>query len=442
MTDRLRWGGLTIRKQITIVILMALLTVIVTGGALEKWVKSDYTAPDLESMTQRVTALALLLKAASVSERDAILAAAQRAGWQLSLAPASTVERFSTSSVLQGRLAATMDWLFPSDGPPPLGGWHTFLNDKRVIAAAVDEGSIVMLRDLPDTMLTSSFIGQSSYYFVALIVLIAFFFIFALHAITAPIKRIADAAIEADLKSWLPIFEERGAIEIVALARALNGMRHRIRAMMDTRTRMLRGISHDLRTPLTRIKLRVDRMEDGAVRGALLSDVDHVDKLLAQSLNYLRDDYATEPVERVDVASILKTVCCDFSDVGFSVQYSGPNKLIANCRPVSISRAVTNLCDNAVKFANVVEVQLCERASGFVITVSDDGPGIPPALRERVFEPFFKIDSARADGKAGFGLGLSIVSDIAQSHRGSVELVPRSPRGLIARMTMSELSVR
>ena len=180
-------------------------------------------------------------------------------------------------------------------------------------------------------------------------------------------------------------------------------------------------------------------MDEGSVRTALLSDVNRVDKLLAQSLNYLRDDYATEPVERVDVASILETVCCDFADVGFAVRYIGPSKLIANCRPLSISRAVTNLCDNAVKFASTVEVQLCEREGGFAITVTDDGPGIPPALRERVFEPFFKIDSARAEGKAGFGLGLSIVSDIARSHRGSVELLTRRPHGLIARMMVSDL---
>jgi signal transduction histidine kinase len=433
---------MTIRKQITVVILMALLTVIAMGGVVERWVKSDYTAPDLESMAQRVTAVALLMNAASAQERQTILRIAHRAGWRVSLAPNSIVGRFSRSSAFQGPLDASLDWLFPPDGVPPLGGWHTFLHDIRVIAVPVDDKTILMFSGLSDAMLTSSFLDLGSYYFVALVVLIVFFFTFAVRAITAPIKRISDAAIEADLKSWLPIFEERGTIEIVALARALNGMRNRIRTMMDTRTRMLHGIGHDLRTPLTRLKLRIERMGEGSVRTALLSDVDRVDKLLAQSLNYLRDDYASEPVERVDVASILKTVCSDFSDVGFAVLYVGPSKLIANCRPLSISRAVTNLCENAVKFASTVEVQLCEREGGFVITVSDDGPGIPPALRERVFEPFFKIDSARADAKAGFGLGLSIVSDIAQSHRGSVQLLTRTPHGLIARMVVSDLSVK
>lgn len=99
-------------------------------------------------------------------------------------------------------------------------------------------------------------------------------------------------------------------------------------------------------------------MEAGALREALLTDIDHIDDLLTESLNYLRDDFATEGIERVDVASILQTVCSDFSDIGFDVEYQGPNKLIANCRPLSIMRAVTNLCDNATKFGKTILVKL------------------------------------------------------------------------------------
>jgi signal transduction histidine kinase len=441
MFSFLQWKGLTIRTQITIVIVMALLTVFTLGGALEKWVKRHYSA-DLENMAQQITALAHLMNAASPEERQVVLQIARRAGWRVSLVPNTIAAHFRSSSAFQTRLDAILDGFFPPEGVPPIGGWHTFLYDIRVIAAHVDDGTILMFSGLPDTMLTSSFIGRGSYYFVALVVLSVSLFIFAVRAITEPIKRISNAAVEADLKSWLPIFEERGTIEIMALAQALNGMRNRIRTMMDARTRMLRGIGHDLRTPLTRLKLRAERMDEGNVRTALLSDIDRVDKLLTQSLNYLSEDYTTETVERVDVASILNTVCCDFSDVGFAVRYIGPNRLIANCRPLSIGRAVTNLCDNAVKFANTVEVQLCEQPGGFAITVSDDGPGIPPALRERVFEPFFKADLARADSKSGFGLGLSIVSEIARSHHGSIELLSRSPRGLVARMVLSDLSMR
>lgn len=438
MPRRFRWTPMTIRGQITVIILLALLTVITMGRALERWAKNDYLVPDLENMAERVNTIAQLMGPASPQERQKMIENARRTGWDLSLAPIATVREFGTSSKMQSTLGEIVDWLFPPDNAPPLGGWRTFWHDRRVIAAKVDDSTMVVFSGFPDAILTSAVVGQGSYYFVAVVVLIVFFFIFAIRAITEPIKRISDAAIESDIKNGSQIFEERGTIEIVALARALNGMRNRIRIMVDSRTRMLRGIGHDLRTPLTRLRLRTERMDEGGLREALLSDIDRIDSLLAESLNYLRDDYANEAIERVDVASILQTVCSEYSDVGYAVSYAGPNKLITNCRPLSITRAVSNLCDNAVKFAKTVEVMLSEESNSFLISVADDGPGIPESLRERVLEPFFKADSSRSASKGGFGLGLSIVTDIVHSHRGTFELRPRSPHGLDARMTIPQ----
>lgn len=432
----LRWIPRTIRGQITIIILVALFTVIIMGRAVENWAKHDSLVPDLESMAERVNAVAQIMGPASPRERQMIIDNARRTGWDISLAPTSTVKEFGTASKMQSTLGAIVDGLFPPDDPPPLGGWRTFWHDRRVIAAKVDDSTIVIFSGFPDSILTSSFVSQGSYYFVAVIVLVVFFFVFAIRAITEPIKRISDAAIESDIMNGSQIFEERGTIEIVALARALNGMRNRIRIMVDGRTRMLRGIGHDLRTPLTRLRLRTERMDEGPLRETLLSDIDRIDSLLTESLNYLRDDYANEGVERVDVASILQTVCSEFSDVGHAVSYAGPNKLIVVCRPLSITRAVTNLCDNAVKFAKTVEVTLSEQPNDFVISVADDGPGIPESLRERALEPFFKLDSSRSALKGGFGLGLSIVADIARAHRGIFELRSCSPHGLNARLTI------
>ncbi|EHH03573.1 two-component sensor histidine kinase protein [Agrobacterium tumefaciens CCNWGS0286] len=439
MAKNVRGIPRTLRGQITVIILVALVTVIVTGRALENYAKNAYAVPNLENAAEQARTIARILAQANPAERASILTNAQRSGLDVSLAPIALAEKFRVSPEMQDMAGRGIDFLFPPDGEPPLGGWRAFLGDRRVIAERVDDQTMLMSFGVPDTILTSAFLTQGSYYFIAVIVLIAFFFIFAIRAVTEPIKKISEAAIESDINSSSQIFEERGTVEIVALARALNGMRNRIRLMVDGRTRMLRGISHDVRTPLTRLRLRTERMEDGALREALLVDIDHIDGLLAESLNYLRDEYATEGVERVDVASILQTVCSDFSDVGFEVTYQGPNRLIANCRPLSITRAVTNLCDNAVKFAPRVDVQLCEDETGFSMSVIDDGPGIPEALREKVFEPFFKGDASRT-GRAGFGLGLSIVADIAHSHRGSVTLINRHPHGLIAQIVIPRLA--
>lgn len=431
-----RVTSMTIRAQIAIIILLALITVIIMGRSLEQWAKHDYLVSDLENTAQRVKTIALILSPASPNDRQAIINSARQAGWDVELVPISTMTELRSSSKTESTVGAIVDWLFPPDAAPPYAGWRTFWHERRVFVEKVDDDTILIFSGFPDSFLTSALLGQGSYYVVAVAVLIVFFFLFAIRAISEPIKRISDAATRSDIMNGSQIFEERGTIEIVLLARALNGMRNRIQIMMEGRTRMLRGIGHDLRTPLTRLKLRAERMDDGALKEALLSDVDRIDKLLAESLNYLRDDYANEMVERVDVASILQTVCSEFSDIGHSVSYHGPNRLIANCRPLSITRAVTNLCDNAVKFATTVVVKLCEQPDNFVISVMDDGPGIPASLHERVLEPFFKVDPSRSTSKGGFGLGLSIVADIAHSHRGSLELRSRSPNGLNARLSV------
>ncbi|NEI03059.1 ATP-binding protein [Rhizobium leguminosarum] len=431
-------GPKTLRGQITVIIMLALVTVIVSGRALENFAKRDYVVPNLEKAAVQVKTVALVLKNASPIERTSIVANVRAAGFEMSLEPIATAATFTGSSEIQGLAEKFADFLFPPDGEPPLGGWRAFLDGRRVIAEPVDEQTMLVYFGFPDTILTSSFLSQTSYYFIAVIVLLVFFFTFAIRAVTEPIKKISEAASGSDINNSSEIFKERGTVEIISLARALNGMRNRIRLMVDGRTRMLWGISHDLRTPLTRLRLRVERMKDEDLQETLFADIDHIDGLLTESLNYLRDEYATENVERVDVASILQTVCNDFSDVGFEVEYRGPNKHVANCRPLSLTRAVTNLCDNGTKFAKTVTVQLQTDSAGFSISVIDDGPGVPEGLREKIFEPFFKGDSSRSD-RAGFGLGLSIVVDVVRSHQGNVSVLANRPHGLLVRVDIPRL---
>lgn len=426
----------TIRGQITVLILLALVTVTLAGGPLVRMMNRDSTMPSLEYASNQVTSLALTMRSAPATERDAILRNARAAGLQLSLAHASIAGQFKPMPGIAGKLTAVADFLFPPDGEPPIGGWRTYLAEHRVIAARVDDDTLLLMFGFPDGVLTRSQFGQGLYYFIATVVLMTFFFIFAITTITRPIKRISEAAARLDLNDDNHTFQEQGPREIIALAKALNAMRSRISLMVAARTNMLRGISHDLRTPLTRIRLRAERMAEGPIRDAFLVDADRIDRLLTESLNYLRDEYATENVERVDVASILQTVCSEFCDVGFQIRYQGPHKLIAHCRPLSITRAVTNLCDNSVKFAKSADVRLAQDPNGFTVSVLDDGPGIPAALHEKVFEPFFKADTARNDTRTGFGLGLSIVAEVVRSHHGSIELQPRLPHGLIVTMSV------
>jgi len=267
--------------------------------------------------------------------------------------------------------------------------------------------------------------------------------LYAARSIISPLSAFAAAARAvgrtADGDQIVP---ERGPQEIVQVARALNGMRDRIRALLDERTSMLTAISHDLRTPLTRIKLRAERISPGPEKNTategILSDIAQMEQMLTETLRYLRDDAQSEPSLRVDLPSMLETICIQLADLGKSVAYEGPKTLVYCCQAGGMTRAISNLVENAVKHGTRVLVTLKSLADGSIqIDVDDDGPGIPYPLRKRVFEPFFKIDSARTSKRTeGFGLGLSIARNVVEAHQGQIELLDCAPHGLRVRICL------
>ncbi|WP_244505381.1 ATP-binding protein [Rhizobium sp. LCM 4573] len=429
----------TIHGQITAVIFACLIIAFVIGSTLEAWVRDEYSAPDLEGMSARISAIASVLATATSEERSSVLAAANRGGQRFVLRPLSYFDDFTTTSPDEPFIQVVIDRLLPpEDRPIPFGGWRTFVGGKRVLAAKIDDETLLVMELLPESFLRNDALRFGSNYLVATVTLIILFSMFAVWAITRPLRRIASAAMKADISLGAAPFEERGSVEIVTLARALNGMQRRISTMVEARTRMLRGISHDLRTPLTRLRLRAERVNENEVREALLTDVERIDRLLKESLSYLRDNHQSEAFQRADLGSILQTVCNEFADMGHEITYRGPSRLVASFKPLAITRAVTNLCDNATKFGRRVQVELRAAAGEAIIDVSDDGPGIPAEHRTRVLEPFFKANPARGGPDTGFGLGLSIVAEIVQSHHGKLELKDRDPQGLTARLVIPQ----
>jgi len=257
--------------------------------------------------------------------------------------------------------------------------------------------------------------------------------------IAGPLTRFANAAqsIDRDEGQDRP-FEGGGSLEMRVLARSLNDMRDRLRRMITDRTHMLRAISHDLRTPLTRLRLRADRSAQPDLRLAMLKDIERINDMIEETLTYLSNNVGAEALVKADLPSLVETVCADFADIGFAVTYEGPGRLAYPCKPRALTRAITNLVDNGTKFAGTVVVRLVNHSDGSVqIFVADDGPGISPNLREKVLEPFFKASSARpANGPGGFGLGLSIVNDIVRGHGGSMQLLAGIPSGLTVRIDL------
>jgi signal transduction histidine kinase len=214
-------------------------------------------------------------------------------------------------------------------------------------------------------------------------------------------------------------------------------MRERITALINDRTKMLAAISHDLRTPITRMRLRCEFIEDDIQRSRMLADLDQMHSMLGSVLSFLRNGRKREPMTLVDIASILELVADQFTDMGYAVGYAGPSHVMATVRPDDLLRSVTNLVENAVKFGSETTIRLGVLADDMTIDVEDDGPGISDTDKAAVLEPFVRGDNARnMDEATGFGLGLAIANTIATAHGGELSLHDRRPHGLIARLRL------
>ena len=283
------------------------------------------------------------------------------------------------------------------------------------------------------------FVGPGSTTLMFLVVVTVVLVSWAIIVITGPLRRF-EAAVERlrDVRYDEPVPED-GPREIRSAISAFNRMRARIGKLMAEKTTMLAAVSHDLRTPITRLRLRAEFIEDASIRDPMLADLDHMAALAQVALTHLSGTDSREPFGSTDLPSLLQTIADQFADLGHAVTYEGPHRLAANIRANDMQRAVTNLVENAVRYGKTVFVSL-EKRSGttLAITVSDDGPGIPEADRQHLLEPFVRGDSARsALPNSGFGLGLTIARDVAEAHGGGIILSDNSPHGLRATLEIA-----
>jgi signal transduction histidine kinase len=261
--------------------------------------------------------------------------------------------------------------------------------------------------------------------------------LWAARALTAPLSSFAKAAEDFSLDGTAAPLPERGPEEIRSVARALNRMRERIGTLIDDRTKMLAAISHDLRTPITRMRLRSEFIEDDGHRSRMLRDLDQMRSMLESVLSFLRNDRKLESMTLVDIATTLQLITDQFTDMGHKVVYDGPEHAMATARPDDLHRSVTNLVENAVRFGAEARLRLVVAQDLITIEVEDDGPGISDARKEIMLEPFVRGDDARnMDEASGFGLGLSIARAIVLAHGGSLSLHDRQPHGLIVRIEL------
>ncbi len=227
-----------------------------------------------------------------------------------------------------------------------------------------------------------------------------------------------------------------GPTEIREAADAFNQMQRRIRRFVEDRTRMLAAVSHDLRTMLTRFRLRAEYIDDDEQRAKALADLAEMQAMLDATLSFARDDASAEPRTSVDLSSLLQTLCDDLADAGQPVAYDGPHRVTLACRPAALGRALANLIDNAVKYGGEAEVGMSDGADEVVIRIADRGPGIADSDREKVFAPFFRIEESRSRETGGTGLGLALARNIVRGHGGDITLEDREGGGLVAHVAL------
>ncbi|WP_332837490.1 ATP-binding protein [Neoroseomonas rubea] len=261
--------------------------------------------------------------------------------------------------------------------------------------------------------------------------------IWAVTRLMRPVRLLAEAADRLGRDVNATPLPETGPSEVATAARAFNLMAERIRRFVADRTQMLAAIGHDLRTPITRLRLRAEFMDDDEQRRKMLSDLDEMERMIAATLAFARDDAAAEPASPIDLAALCRTVADEATDAepdkADNISYAGPDRLVVRARPVALKRALANLVGNALAYGGAARLMLAPPEGGLVrLTVEDDGPGIPDSELEAVFAPFRRLEGSRNRETGGTGLGLTITRNILRAHGGDVVLRNRPGGGLAA----------
>ena len=248
---------------------------------------------------------------------------------------------------------------------------------------------------------------------------------------TRPLRRFADAAQRIGMDVRSPPLDEAGSRELRNAARAFNRMQERLRHLVDDRTMMLAAISHDLRTVLTRLRLRSEFIADQEQRGKAIADLDDMQSMLDSTLTFARGDAADEARVTTDLAALVRSLCDEFSDGGEQVICDGPDRVPVTCALRAIRRAVGNVLNNALRYGREADVGISTGDQGVTVTVADRGPGIPPHRREDAFRPFHRLDTARSRDGGGSGLGLAVARSVMHRHGGDIVMSNRQGGGLV-----------
>lgn len=412
-------GGLLLAHALTFALAFA------ERGQVMRRMMVSYLAADVASSVAMLDRL-------PASERADWLPRLQRANYQLSLhagqisgeaSPSPLAEQIT--QVLSQALAQPVQAL-----DAPLAGvamrLHLQLRDGTPMVVDLTE---------PRLRISPWVIGMLA----AQLVLLAGVCAVAVRQATRPLSRLAEAA--TALAPGLPTtpLPETGPREVVQATSAFNRMRERIEESLFERTQMLAAISHDLQTPITRMRLRAELLADEPMRDKLQANLTQMQHLVEQGLTYARSAYPVkEPELPTDIVALMESVVADYQDASQPVRWLGGLPRTVTIRPQALRRALANLIDNAIKFGGEAEVVLVHENNQTVVRVMDRGPGIPVEEREKVMQPFYRIERSRSAATGGSGLGLAIVQRLLMHSRAELALAAREGGGLVAEIRIKD----
>ncbi len=256
--------------------------------------------------------------------------------------------------------------------------------------------------------------------------------VWIIRKVTKPLRVFTAASKRLGKDVDAPPLVVTGPNELKEATSAFNEMQDRLRQLIENRTQMLAAISHDLRTPITLLRLRAEFVEDREQKEKMQATLSDMEKMVSSTLSFAKEDAVQEDVERVDIGALLESICDDYQDTGKDVTFENRTEIIASCRPLSLRRALSNIIENGLKQGSKVDVSIKQCPSHIQITLTDNGPGLPQQELEKVFTPFYRPDTARGPGTGGIGLGLSVVRSIIDKHGGKIELSNANSGGLRA----------
>ncbi len=480
----MRWLPATLASRTTLVLLAGLIVSNLVGLLIytgERSMAVHNVAG--EGIAERIAAVTRTISGLPPAERSAVTCAQSGAGFAVMLTPKALIDASDNSDQTR-RIFSTLSGLLGQTDPrrlllssvrtssedailaaftqalgkctSPMGQMHAMapeMADMNMPAATVS-----MMRDWNEKSLfkVSYQLEDKSWLnfltippqvsqlwnprfllaFLVMTIVVSALSVWAVRRSTEPLARFARASERLGRDMNAADMPEDGPREVNRAARAFNDMQKRLRRLINDRTQMLAAVSHDLRTPVTRLRLRAEFIEDGEQRQKMLNDLAQMEAMIGATLSFARLDSSNEPRKNLDLAGLVQSVCDDAAELGGDVTYHGPLGVSFYGRPLALRRVFDNLVDNALKYGKCAKVTLARKPDNIVVTIKDNGPGVPLSEVENVFDPFFRVESSRNRETGGVGLGLAVVRSIIRGHGGEVTLSNQQNGGLCATVTL------